>query len=497
MSQENVFGALVSRHLAAGLGGRPAFRQAGRAYSFEEMEHLSARAAGLMHGAGLRPGDRLLTFASDTVELVAMVLGAFRLGVVAIVGNHLLPGGKMRAMCLDSGAQALIVSPLSAPSLVGWKESPVAPGALWFLGEGTPGEVPRLEEALAAARPHAPVADVPGRHPACWQYTQGPRGESLAVVHSHGGVAAGAEPFARARLGMSQEDVIFSAAKLFFGYGFGNSLVFPMLTGACALLYEGRSDVFALMELVRHQRPTLFFGVPTFFTAMLKVPDAARRFDVSSVRAFVSAGEELADSLAVRFHEVFGTSLINGLGSTELFHIFMSTAPGHAPSGSLGTPAPGHEIRLLDASGQPVKDGEEGELWVRGPHAATGYANHPEHTRAVFVDGWVRTGDVLVREASGEFFFKGRRDALLKVAGQKTLLAEIERCLLEHPDVEQAQVEDVFLEHRIRELVARVRPRAGVEAGAALTRALRTHLRERMLPHACPSKLVFEARLEG
>jgi benzoate-CoA ligase len=356
--------------------------------------------------------------------------------------------------------------------------------------------VPRLEEALAAARPHAAVVEVPGSHPACWQYTHGAGGEELAVVHTHQGMAAAAEPFARARLGMGEGDVIFSAAKLFFGYGFGNSLVFPLLTGACALLYSGRSDVLTVMELVRRERPTLFFGVPTFFAAMLKVPEPAKRFDVSSVRAFISAGEELSASLATQFHEAFGTGLVNGLGSTELFHIFMSTAPGQGRPGSLGTPAPGHEIQLLDAGGQPVADGEEGELWVRGPHSGVGYAHHPEHSRRVFVDGWVRTGDVLVREAHGEFFFRGRRDALIKVAGQKTLIAEIERCLLAHEAIERAQVEVVDGEHRIRELVAKVHLRAGVEGGPPLLRVLRTYLREHLLPHACPSKIVIAAPTE-
>lgn len=492
MSEGNVFEALVSRHLAAGHGARPVFRQGGRSWSYAELEELSARAAGLLHEAGLRPGERLLTLAGDSVELVAMVLGAFRLGAVAIVGNHLLPAAKMRALCLDSGARALIVSPLSAPSLSGWDACPAAEGAIWFQGEGEPGALPRLEEALAAARPHAPVADVPGSHPACWQYTHGADGAELAVVHTHQGLAAGAEPFARARLGMGEGDVIFSVAKLFFGYGFGNLLVFPLLTGACAILYSGRSDVLTVMELVRRERPTLFFGVPTFYASMLKVPSPATRFDVSSVRAFISAGEELGGSLATRFQEVFGTSPVNGLGSTEMFHIFMSTAPGQGRPGSLGTPAPGHEVRLLDEVGRPVADGEEGELWVRGPHNGAGYAHHPEHTRRVFVDGWVRTGDLLVREANGEYFFRGRRDALVKVAGQKTLTSEIEHCLRSHEAVLDARVEALPDADRLRELVARVRLRGGVDSGAATLRSLRTYLRAHLLPHACPSKIVLE-----
>jgi acyl-coenzyme A synthetase/AMP-(fatty) acid ligase len=497
VSGSNVFGELVSRHIAAGRGARPVFRQSGRSWSYAELEHLSACAAGLLHEAGLRAGDRLLALAGDSVELVAMVLGAFRLGAVAVVGNHLLPAPKLRALCLDSGARAIIASSLSVPHLSTWEQCPAPAGALWYLGEGPPGALPRLEEALAAARPHTPVAEVPGSHPACWQYTRGADGTDLAVVHTHQGMAAGAEPFARARLGMGQDDVIFSVAKLFFGYGFGNSLVFPLLTGACALLSSGRSDVLTVMELVRRERPTLFFGVPTFFASMMKVPDPASRFDVSSVRAFISAGEELGASLATHFQEALGTPLINGLGSTELFHIFMSTSPGQGSPGSLGTPAPGHEVRLLDAGGRPVADGEVGELWVRGPHTGAGYARHPEHTRHVFVDGWVRTGDLLVREASGEFFFRGRRDALIKVAGQKTLISEIERCLLAHEWVLEAQVEVVPDEHRIRELVARIRLREGVGSGTASLRELRTYLRAHLLPHSCPSKIVIVPPTEG
>nr|CAL48957.1 anthranilate-CoA-ACP transferase [Stigmatella aurantiaca Sg a15] len=489
MSGANVFATLVTRHLEAGKGERPAYRQTGRTYTYAELERLSARAAGLLHEAGLRRGDRVLCLAGDSVEIIALVLGAFRLGAVAVVANQLSPAAKLRFLCEDTAAQVVIVSSVSASALASWTERPASLRSIWFQGEGEAGSFPRLEESIAAMPPRESVEPVEGTHPACWQYTHGADGTELAVVHSHQGLAAAVEPFARAKLGLCESDVVFSIAKLYFGYGFANSLVFPLAAGACTLLHPGRSDVLTVMELVRREHPTVFFGVPTFYSGILKVPSAAQRFDVSSVRAFVSAGEELSASLARKFKDTFGSLPVNGLGSTEMFHIYIATELRGDSPGSLGTLTPGHEVRLLSASGQPVADGEVGELWVRGPHIGVGYAHHPEHTRRVFVEGWVRTGDLVTRDASGAYVFRGRTDALLKVAGQKTLLFEVEQCLRSHEAVVEAEVQVVVDEDGIRDLLAKVRLREGVAPGNATVRVLRTFMRERLLPHSCPSKI--------
>jgi benzoate-CoA ligase family protein len=489
VSSANVFPFLLTRHLEEGRGERPAYRQSGRTYTYAELERLSARAAGLLHEAGVRRGERVLCLAGDSVEIIALVLGAFRLGAVAVVANQLSPASKLRFLCQDTAAPVVVVSSTSAPALASWTERPASLRSLWFQGEGETGGLPRLEEAIAVMPPRDTVEAVDAAHPACWQYTHGADGTELAVVHAHGGLAAAVEPFARAKLHLREDDVVFSIAKLYFGYGFANSLVFPLAAGACALLHPGRSDVLTVMELVRRERPTLFFGVPTFYSGMLKVPSASQRFDVSSVRAFISAGEALSVPLARKFQETFGMLPVNGLGSTEMFHIYIATELDGAPAGSLGTVTPGHAVRLLSPQGQPVADGEVGELWAQGPHLAVGYAHHPEHTRRVFVDGWVRTGDLLSRDAGGAYTFHGRTDALLKVAGQKTVVSEVEQCLRSHESVLEAQVQVVVDEDGIRDLLARVRLREGVPTGNATVRTLRTFLRERLLPHCCPSKI--------
>lgn len=489
----NAFLHLVSRHLEEGRGASVALMEGGRRVTYAELDHLSACATSLLLEADVRPGDRVLSFAGDSVELFAFVLAGLRLGAVVVVGNHLSRAPQLRFFCADTEAKVVLVSALTAPALVGWSDAPASLRRLWYAGTGElPAGVLRLEEAIAAVPPHAAVADVPGDHPACWQYTHGSDGEELAVIHTHEALIAGSWPFARGRLDMRPEDVCFSLAKLYFGYGFGNSLVFPMSVGASTILYSGRPDVHSILDLVQRERPTIFFGVPTFYQAMLKVPSCAKRYELSSVRVFVSAGEELGASLAEQFHEAFERWLVDGIGSTEMFHIFLSGEPERTRPGSLGTPTPGHEVRLLAPDGRAVADNEVGDVWVRGPHNGIGYARHPERARAVFVDGWVKTGDRMVRDATGEYLYRGRLDNVLMVGGQKVILEEIRQCLLELDVVEDAQVEGAYDDDRICRLLARVRLRETVDASRGSIPALRAHLRERLLPHNWPAKIEIE-----
>lgn len=492
----NAFSHLISRHIEEGRGDAVAFIEGERRATFADLNRLSAQAAGLLIEAGVGSGDRVLTFAGDSVELVALILGALRIGAVIVVGNHLLPAAKLRFFCADTEARVVLVSALTAPALVA--DPSLSFQRLWYAGAGdVPVGASRFEEAMAAASPHAAIADVPPEHAACWQYTHGRQGEELAVIHTHEAFIKGSEPFARGRLGLRPDDVCFSMAKLYFGYGFGNTIVFPLSVGASALLYTGRPDVHSVLELVQNQRPTIFFGVPTFYQTMLKIPSCAERYDLSSVRIFVSAGEELGAPLAQRFHETFGTWLVDGIGSTEMFHIFLSGVPGRTRPGVLGTPTPGHEVRLLGPHGEPVAEGEVGDLWVRGPHNGVGYARHPGHAQAVFVDGWIKTGDRMVRDATGEYLYRGRIDDILMVGGQKVILDEIRQCLLEIEHIEDAQVEASYDEERICRLLARVRLRESAQNAQkdqVSIPFLRAYLRERLLPHNWPSKIEIEGR---
>jgi len=402
---------------------------------------------------------------------------------VFVVENQLSPARHVRFLCEDTAAKVVIASALSEPRV----RAAGASAHVWSDRE--------LADRLADPRaPRGELARVPPDHPACWQYTQVPDGANLPVVHTHAALAAGAQPFAIDRLGLHRDDVCFSIAKLHFGFGFGNSLVFPLAAGASALLENGRVEIHGTLQRIARERPTVVFGVPTFYAAMVNIDDCAQRYDLTSVRAWVSAGEQLAPSLARRFEDRIGNSLIDGIGSTELFHIWMSATPGVSASGTLGTPTPGHDIELRGPAGEPVADGEVGDVWVRGPHNGAGYAGHPERERGKFEAGWIKSGDRMVRDRGGEWRYIGRNDGICKVGGQKVVLSEVADRLREHDWVAEVELEPVVGEHRLVSLIAWIRLAPGVAASGATRRALQQHLREHLLPHKCPARYEFLPR---
>ncbi|MEM9454112.1 MAG: AMP-binding protein [Myxococcota bacterium] len=485
----NAFDHLVGRHIHEGHGARVAYHFEDETVSYEQLARRSAVMAGRLREAGVEAGDRVATFCGDSPTLVAIVLACWRLGAVVVVGNQLCPGSQLRFYAEDTAARVIVASPLAHPHLEGSVDA-----TLW-LDE-------QLAPTLDSGSEHREVASLSPETPACWQYTQAPDGMELAVVHPHGAVIAGAEPFAIGRLGLRADDRCLSVAKLYFGYGFGNSLVFPLAVGSSAILVNERISIYGIMSRIEEQRPTVFFAVPTFYVSMLEIPDCAERYDLSSVRAWVSAGEQLSAELAAAFHERFGVQLVDGIGSTEMFHIWISATPGVTPIGSLGTPTGSHEVRLLDAQGQPVADGSVGDVWLRGPHNGLGYAGDPPQAAGKFEDGWIKSGDRMWRDERGDYHFAGRVDDMVMVGGQKVVLHEVHRALEALEPVRAARVEVVRDPWGLHKLTGHVDLHDGSSsvADAAATagpkkraRELRTLLRQRLLPHKCPSS--FEVRI--
>lgn len=477
---DNACHHLITRHLELGLGERTAYHFEGRRVSYAQLAEWAMRAQALLAELGVAAGDRVLSLCGDSPTLVAMVLGAWRLGAVMVVENQLSPRDHVRFLCEHAEPRLVISSAISEPRL---RDAGVAPPR-WLDRE----LASWLEDAGTARGDALRVAP---DHPACWQYTQAEDGANLPVIHTHAGIVAGAEPFAIQRLALGRDDVCFSIAKLHFGFGFGNSLVFPLAVGASAILENGRVEVHATLKRIADDRPTVVFGVPTFYAAMVNIDDCASRYDLTSVRAWVSAGEELAATLARRFEDQIGAGLVDGIGSTELFHIWMSCAPGASRPGTLGSPTPGHDIELRGPTGAPVADGEVGDVWVRGPHNGAGYARHPERDRGKFEAGWIKSGDRMVHERNGEWRYIGRADGVVKVGGQKVVLAEVADRLRRHDLVSEVEVEAVTGEHRLVSLRAWLRLAPGVPPGAATRRALQHYLREHLLPHKCPSRYEF------
>jgi len=367
-------------------------------------------------------------------------LGAIRAGVVAIPLNTLLPAEQYAYMLSDSRARAVFVSadllPVVKPAL---ENLPELQHVIVVDGDGNT-QYRDFAADLAAQPDTFDTVDTSPDEPAFWLYSSGSTGSPKGTRHVHSSPMATAELYAKGVLGIREDDVCFSAAKLFFAYGLGNALSFPMAAGATTILYPGRPTPDAMFDMMEKHQPTIFFGVPTLYAAMLGDPALKERKGSPKLRISASAGEALPEHTGTAWKERFGSDILDGVGSTELLHIFLSNAPGSVVYGTSGTAVPGYELRLLDEAMQPVADGEIGELYVNAPSAADGYWNQREKSRATFQGEWTRTGDKYVRDANGRYTYCGRADDMFKVSGIWVSPFEIETALSSHAAVLEAAV---------------------------------------------------------
>jgi benzoate-CoA ligase family protein len=346
----------------------------------------------------------------------------------------------------------------------------------------------------AADRPVTP-ADTFREDIMYWGYTSGSTGKPKAAVHAHQDFVAAAEGVGGGIFGIGPEDLAFSASKMFFAFGLGNSLYFPALVGAASVLVPERIEPELAFETIAREQPTIFFTVPTLYARMLEVPDAERRFDLGSLRFCVSSGEALPPAIFDAWQERFKLELVDVLGSTEALHDFIANRPGQARRGSAGTIIPGFEARLVDDDGAPVPDGAVGHLLIKGPTTAPSYWNRLERTRTTMLGEWVRTGDVLSRDAHGYFYFHGRSDDMLRVGGFWVSPAEIEARLSEHPAVLEAGVVGRRDADGLTRPCASVVLKAGHHAGDALEAELRGFVRSGLAGFKVPRWIEFVAEL--
>ncbi|MFE2429289.1 benzoate-CoA ligase family protein [Streptomyces sp. NPDC059373] len=438
---------LVDRHVDNGRGAHTAVRAGSGSLTYRELADLSADAAAGLRSLGLRPDDRVLFVTNDDVPMLAGILGAFRAGFVAVPLSTMLTGSELASQVTDSGASVLVASqeyagvvlaaaasaPLLRHVIVDAAKPIPTPAGIHSL---TWSELTRTGAAAGPdERAAAPVSDDTW---ALWLYTSGTTGSPKAAIHRHANIRHVSETYGAQVLGISPSDSCLSVAKLFFAYGLGNAAFFPLSVGATTVLESRRPTPQVFGERVRQDRPTLFFGVPTFYAALLAsdLPDDT----FSSVRLATSAGEPLPAALQVRFGERFGVEIIDGIGSTEALHIFLSNRPGQIRPGTTGRPVPGYDIELRDAAGRPVPDLTPAALYVRGQSIAEGYWRRTDATRTVFQGEWLNTGDVYVRDDDGYYTCLGRGDDLLKAGGIWVSPAEIEGRLLEHPAVTETAV---------------------------------------------------------
>jgi benzoate-CoA ligase family protein len=421
--------------------------------SYAELDDLAWQAAAALVAADVRAEERILLCMADTPELLAMFLGGLYIGAVPVPVSTMATAADLATLASDSRARLLAVSaeftalaadaaalPGLCDIVVAGQTSDLAP----LLGPARArARVRTLHGFLAAAGP-ADLAAARGAEPtladspAFWLYTSGTTGTPKAAMHRHGSLRTTALTYAADVLGIRPDDVCYSAAKFFFAYGLGNTMTFPFSVGARAILDRARAAPARLASVLASTRPTLFFGAPTAYAALLSAGLPADTF--ASVRLGVSAGESFPADLYKRFTSAFGIEVLDGIGSTEALHIFLSNRPGRVRPGSTGEVVAGYQLRIETADGEPAGDGEPGSLYVRGDSVATGYWCRSEVSRRVFRGEWLRTGDIYARDADGYYTCLGRIDDVLKAGGQWVSPGEVEARLRAHPGVEQAVV---------------------------------------------------------
>ena len=477
-------------------GARVAYVDDRGPLTYGQLEQRARQLAGALRAAGLRREERVLLLMHDTHDWPVSFLGCLYAGVVPVAVNTLLTREDYAYMLEHSRAQAALVSGALLPTLLSAMAKADHEVGTVLVAQPQ-GELPAgtvaFDTALAQAEPLAAPAATAPDDPGFWLYSSGSTGKPKGTVHTHGNLWWTAELYGKAVLGLTEGDVCFSAAKLYFAYGLGNALTFPLTAGATVLLMAERPTpdaVFQRWTRATHQ-PTVFFGAPTGFAGMLASPKLPARAGVA-LRMCSSAGEALPAEIAQRFKAHFGCDIIDGIGSTEMLHVFLSNRPGDVRYGTTGKPVAGYEIALRGEDGGPVADGEVGDLYISGPSAALMYWGNREKTRDTFQGGWTKSGDKYVRDADGYYTYAGRSDDMLKVSGIYVSPFEVEATLMQHPAVLEAAVIGTLDAEGLTKTKAFVVLKDGASASED---ELKAFVKERLAPYKYPRLIEFLAEL--
>ena len=493
--QYNAAHDLIARNLQAGRADKAAFIDDHTSLTYAQLAARVDHFAQALRAAGLRREERILLCMHDTVDWPVAFLGAIKAGVVPVAMNTLLRPADYAFMVADSRARLAFVSTPLLDHFDGLTDSIESLDQIVPVGAGpaasNPGSafLPPADASLSG-QPFAPAATC-ADEPCFWLYSSGSTGQPKGTVHLHASLMQSAELYGVGVLGITASDVVFSAAKLFFAYGLGNGLTFPLAVGATALLMAERPTPTTVRERLQGEHaPTIFYGVPTLYAAMLSVLKGEDKVP-TNLRACVSAGEALPEEVGRRFAARFGVDILDGIGSTEMLHIFLSNRPGRVRYGTTGEPVPGYQLRLVNEHGDEVADGEIGDLLINGPSAASMYWNQRDKSRATFEGEWTRSGDKYQRSADGYYTYAGRSDDMLKVSGQYVSPFEVESALSSHETVLEAAVVGLADDVGLIKPKAFVVLQEGVSADEKLALTLKEHVKTRLSPYKYPRWIEF------
>jgi benzoate-CoA ligase len=501
---------LIERNLTLGRGGKLAYIDDAGQYTFAELaERVNRFGSGLL-SLGLEMEQRVLLALTDTIDFPTAFLGSIRAGIIPVAVNTLLTPRDYEYMLSDSRAKALIVSeqllPQFAPMIgkLPFLKHVIVSGATASApsntaqAPSTKAQAPSksghghtaFKDVLATGRPDLAVAPTTCDDPCFWLYSSGSTGMPKGTVHVHSSMIVTAELYARGVLGIKESDIVFSAAKLFFAYGLGNALSFTLAVGATTVLMAERPTPAAVFKRLTGRKPTLYFGVPTLYAAMLASPEFPKK-EALALRQCISAGEALPPQIARSFKEKTGVEILDGIGSTEMLHIFLSNRPNDFRYGTTGKAVPGYDLRLVDEHGNPVKQGELGELQISGPTGADLYWNNREKSRNTFMGAWSRSGDKYSQDKDGYYVYGGRTDDMLKVGGIYVSPAEVEAALVSHEAVLEAAVVGHEDESKLIKPKAFVVLKQGNSPSDALKAALQQHVKDKLAPYKYPRWIEF------
>ncbi|MDT3698530.1 MAG: benzoate-CoA ligase family protein [Thermincola sp.] len=484
----------VDRHEQEGRGEKVAIYYEDQQITYRKVREKVNQTGNALKELGIGLEDRVLLLLFDCPEFVYSFFGAIKIGAVPIPTNTMLKPADYQYLLNDSRSKAVVVSEELLGSILEIRGNLKYLQHIIVVGRPTDNCF-SFAEFISGKSTQLEAAETSKDDQAFWLYSSGTTGFPKGTIHLHHDMAYSSEYYAKRVLGINENDRTFSVARLFFAYGLGNGLYFSFFVGASTVLSPQRPTPQHVFEVINKYKPTLFFGVPTSYTAMLQVEGAKEKYDLRGIRHFASAGEALPKVVFERWLETFGMEILDGIGSTEILHIFISNQPGQIKPGSTGKLVPGYEAKIVDLEGNVVQANEAGTLMIKGDSIATGYWNKHEKTKETFKGDWISTGDQYYQDDEGYFWYIGRGDDMIKAGGIWVSPLEVENSLLEHPSVLETGVIGSGDDDGLIKPKAFVVLREGLEATPELAKELSQFVKNKIAPYKFPRWIKFVPEL--